>query len=136
MNGSIMDLLLGAIQGNQDQTQVPYRPQSEVDPNVDPLTYNIMHQPVSYANDDTPDTQEIIVARNVGDRGQATLDKYLNTLDTAMLNQFGNKGGISNPMPEPVEGVDTDLQLAQGFDFRNRAAQKFFPKRYPRREEE
>jgi len=122
---SIMDLISSLFKREDGGDVVP----------IDPLTYNIMHQPVSYANDDG-DTQDITTARRVGDRGQEVLDKYLNTLDTAMLNQFGNKGGISNPMPEPVEGVDTDLQLAQGFDFRNRAAQKFFPKRYPRREEE
>jgi len=122
---SIMDLISSLFKREDGGDVVP----------IDPLTYNIMHQPVSYANDDG-DTQDITTARRVGDRGQEVLDKYLNTLDTAMLNQFGNKGGISNPMPEPVEGVDTDLQLAQGFDFRNRAAQKFFPKRYPRRVEE
>ena len=122
---SIMDLISSLFKREDGGDVVP----------IDPLTYNIMHQPVSYANDDG-DTQDITTARRVGDRGQEVLDKYLNPLDTAMLNQFGNKGGISNPMPEPVEGVDTDLQLAQGFDFRNRAAQKFFPKRYPRREEE
>jgi len=122
---SIMDLISSLFKKGDSGEPVP----------IDPLTYNIMHQPVSYANDDG-DTQDITTARRVGDRGQEVLDKYLNPLDTAMLNQFGNKGGISNPMPEPVEGVDTDLQLAQGFDFRNRAAQKFFPKRYPRRVEE
>ena len=122
---SIMDLISSLFKREDGGDVVP----------IDPLTYNIMHQPVSYANDDG-DTQDITTARRVGDRGQEVLDKYLNPLDTAMLNQFGNKGGISNPMPEPVKGVDTDLQLAQGFDFRNRAAQKFFPKRYPRRVEE
>ena len=124
---SIMDLISSLFKREDGGDVVP----------IDPLTYNIMHQPVSYANDDGEMTPQIASSHASGDRGLALLNKYpIDPLDTAMLNQFGNKGGISNPMPEPVEGVDTDLRLAQGFDFRNRAAQKFFPKRYPRRVEE
>jgi hypothetical protein len=163
MNGSVVDLIVSMLQGNQNK--VPYAPDKHLGPvsyanedvAADPVDYPPDHiEPIEkkmfpyqaqafpiYKKLDYIDngrsTPQIDASHASGDRGLATMAKWGNPIDAEMAAKYGHGGadfGSDVAPAQPMEQTTALERYLQAEDYRRKKAQDLNKEKYiPYKEE-